>query len=257
MDNNFKFSTSVIGLPVLFLMLIWFVSWLEVYFHLDFLDNGIFPRTLFGLQGIIFSPFIHANFEHLLNNSSAILILFAAIRYFYRKISYQIIIYGILFSGLLTWIIGRPSYHIGASGLIYVLISFIFFKGIQTKFYRLVALSFTVVLLYGGMIWYIFPHPEVGSKISISWEGHLSGFFTGIFFCFIFKTPEYHKPIFYEWENPDFNPEEDDFMKCFDENGNFIDKIPVSDSDFTDLEENQVLSADTNHYIYHYKEKVV
>jgi membrane associated rhomboid family serine protease len=67
---------------------------------------------------------------------------------------------------------------IGASGLIYVLVSFIFFKGLLTKYYRLVALSLTVIILYGGMLWYIFP--KVDDSISwraFSWIDYRSGSF--------------------------------------------------------------------------------
>ena len=110
--------------------------------------------------------------------------LLAALRYFYREHALKVIVYGILLSGFFTWLIGRESYHIGASGLIYVLVSFIFFKGIQTGYYRLVALSLMVVVLYGSMIWYIFPDVEEG----ISWEGHLGGFIAGLLFSRIFTA---------------------------------------------------------------------
>ena len=73
-------------------------------------------------------------------------------------------------------------------------------------------------MLYGGMVWYIFPEVENG----ISWEGHLSGFITGFLFSLLYKAEKYKKPIRYEWEKPDFNPENDPFMKHFDENGNFV-----------------------------------
>ncbi len=80
------------------------------------------------------------------------------------------------------------------------------------------ALSFMVVLIYGGMIWYVFP--DVDNQIS--WEGHLAGFISGLLFAFVFKTPNYVSEIQYDWEKPDFNPQEDAFMKRFDENGNFV-----------------------------------
>jgi hypothetical protein len=146
------------------------------------------------------------------------LVLLAALHYFYARQSMAVIGYGILLSGLITWIIGRDSYHIGASSLIYVLVSFIFFKGIQTKYYRLVALSLAVVVVYGGLVWYVFPKVEE----KISWEGHLAGLITGFVLSLVYKTPEYSKIIKYDWEHPDFNPQEDKFMQRFDENGNFV-----------------------------------
>ena len=221
-DNHFKYSNSVIGLPLFFVWFLWFIYWIEIKFDFDFVENGIFPRTFYGFQGVIFSPFIHADIEHLYNNSIPLLVLLAAFRYFYAKQSMAVIGYGILLSGLITWVIGRSNYHIGASSLIYVLVSFIFFKGIQTKYYRLVALSLAVVIVYGGMVWYIFPKVED----TISWEGHLAGLITGFILSLKYKTPEYKKIIKYDWEHPDFNPHEDKFMQRFDENGNFVN-LPV------------------------------
>jgi len=227
-DNHFKFSTAVIGLPIIFVLFLWIVYWVQIRFDFDFYQNGIYPRDFSGLQGVLFSPFIHENLNHLYNNSVPLLVLLAALQFFYPKQSFAVISYGILFSGLITWIIGRENYHIGASGLIYVLVSFIFFKGIQTRYYRLVALSFAVILLYGGMIWYVFPDVDQ----NISWEGHLAGFITGFVISLFYKTPEYVKPIVYDWQKPDFNPNEDAFMKHFDENGNFVNtEIPEENSE--------------------------
>lgn len=240
-DNHFKYSNSVIALPLFFVWILWFVYWLEVKFDFDFDVNGIYPRTLSGLQGIIFSPFIHSNIEHLYNNSIPLLILLGALRYFYSKQSTAVIGYGILISGLITWIIGRDSYHIGASSLIYVLVSFIFFKGIQTKYYRLVALSLTVIMIYGGLVWYVFPKVEE----RISWEGHLAGLITGFVLSLLYKTPEYKKIIIYDWEHPDFNPNEDKFMQRFDEKGNFINLPPIVENE---IEHSNFVSNTTLNY---------
>jgi membrane associated rhomboid family serine protease len=221
-DNHFKFTPQVLLLPFFSVLAIWTVFWAEVRLHADFGIYGIYPRSFEGLRGIIFSPFIHGNIEHLYNNSVPLLILLAALSYFYRELTFKVLAYGILLSGFLTWIIGRENYHIGASGLIYVLVSFIFFKGIMTKYYRLVALSLVVIMLYGSTAWYIFPHVDD----SISWEGHLAGLITGFIFAVYLKTPEYKKLIRYEWEKPDYNPENDKFMRRFDENGNFQNPPP-------------------------------
>ena len=225
-DDHFKYSNSVIALPLFFVLFLWFVYWLQIKFDFDFFENGIYPRTLSGLQGVVFSPFIHSDLEHLYNNSIPLLILLAALRYFYSRQTFAVIGFGILFSGIITWIIGRDNYHIGASSLIYVLVSFIFFKGIQTKYYRLVALSLAVILVYGGMVWYIFP--KVDDKIS--WEGHLAGLITGFVLSLFYKASEYKKIIKYDWEHPDFDPMEDKFMQRFDENGNFVN-LPVIEID--------------------------
>jgi membrane associated rhomboid family serine protease len=221
MDNHFKFTNSVVGVPLFFVLFLWFVYWMEIRFGFDFDKNGVFPRTFSGLQGVFLSPFIHSDLKHLYNNSMPLLVLLAALQFFYAKQSYAVIGYGILFSGILTWLIGRSSYHIGASGLIYVLVSFIFIKGILTRYYRLVALSLAVIMLYGGILWYAFPKVDD----TISWEGHLAGLITGVVLSLVYKTPEYKKPIKYDWEKPDFNSAEDKFMQRFDEDGNFVNLV--------------------------------
>ena len=216
-DNPFQFTKAVIFLPLFFVLTLWSVFWYELQFQDNLSHFGIYPREVYGLKGILFSPFLHGDIEHLANNSVALLVLLPILRYFYKEQSFVVLFLGIIFSGLGTWLLGRPSYHIGASGLIYALVSFIFFKGVFTKYYRLVALSFTIVILYGGSVWYMFPNVKEG----ISWEGHLAGFIVGLALALVLKTPQFSKPIFYEWEKPDFNPELDPFMKNFDEKGNF------------------------------------
>ncbi|MDT0675646.1 rhomboid family intramembrane serine protease [Autumnicola musiva] len=219
-SSPFIFSPGVVAYPVIFVLTIWIVFWFEIKFGYDFNNFGVYPRTFEGLRGILFSPFIHGSMKHLFNNTIPLFVLSMALFYFYRKISWQILIYGLLLSGLMTWIIGRPSNHIGASGLIYVLAAFLFFKGIFSKHYRLIALSLIVVFLYGGMLWYVTPiDPE------ISWEGHLSGLVAGLFLSIVYRKNIVKVPK-YEWERPEFKEEDDEFMRHFDENGNFIEKLP-------------------------------
>jgi membrane associated rhomboid family serine protease len=241
MDKHFKFTNAVIGVPLFFVLFLWFVYWLEIRFDFDFVENGIYPRSFSGLQGVFLSPFIHSSIEHLYNNSLPLLVLLSALQFFYTKQSLAVIGFGILLSGGITWLIGRESYHIGASGLIYVLVSFIFFKGIQTKYYRLVALSLAVIIVYGGLIWYVFPKVDD----AISWEGHLAGLMAGFVLSISYKTPEYKKIMKYDWEHPDYNPVEDKFMQRFDENGNFVNRPKE--------EENLFLSYYTSNFAVEYE----
>jgi membrane associated rhomboid family serine protease len=241
--HHFKFTPSVWIVPSFSLILMWFVFFVENSFNVDLSSHGILPRTFFGLQGLLFSPFLHGDLNHIVNNSIPLFILSTALIFFYRDISLKVLIYGVLLSGFITWVIGRNSFHIGASSLIYVLVSFIFFKGLITQYYRLMALSLTVVMIYGGMIWYVFP--EIDKQIS--WEGHLAGLITGFVFAAYFKTPDYIESTQFPWEKPDFNPEEDAFMKHFDENGYFVNK-PLAE------EEDLVNPSTEIKYIYEFKE---
>jgi len=235
--DHFKFSTGIVAYPIAFILIIWLVFWFEVRFGFNFTKFGIYPLKLQGLKGIVLSPFIHGDIQHLYHNTVPLFVLSMALFYFYRPIAWKVLIFGILISGFLTWCIGRPSFHIGASGLIYVLVSFIFFKGVFTKYYRLIALSLLVIFLYGSMIWYVFPIDE-----HISWEGHLSGLLTGLFFALFFNR-DIPKPKKYIWEEDHYNAEDDPFLKQFDEHGNFIE------IDKTEIEQEQ----DKSPIKYNYK----
>jgi membrane associated rhomboid family serine protease len=216
-SDPFKFSTRVIVYPLSFVLLIWLVYWFELRFGFRFNDMGIYPRTFSGLRGILFSPFIHGSLEHLYHNSTPLLILSTALFYFYRALAWRVLVLGLLFSGFLTWLIGSPAFHIGASGLIYVLMSFMLFKGILSKNHHLTALSLHVVFLYGSMLWYVFPVKE-----NMSWEGHLSGLLVGLVFAFVFRTA-IAKPVRYIWEDDQYNEQDDPFLNQFDAEGNFIE----------------------------------
>jgi membrane associated rhomboid family serine protease len=245
MSTNFKYTHEVLIYPLGLVLLIWIIYWIEIKFSLNFNNYGIYPLRVDGLKGILFSAFIHSGIKHLFNNSVPLLLLSMSLFYFYRDISKRVIIYGILITGLLTWIIGRPSYHIGASGLVYVLASFLFFKGIFSRYYRLVALSLSVVFVYGSLVWGLFP-----GKTGMSWEGHLSGFIVGLLLALIFRTQIVTQPK-YSWQSENYNAEEDEFMQQFDENGNFIEK-PEEDNTEKNTGDSKIKTIKIR---YFYKEK--
>ncbi|WP_370477904.1 rhomboid family intramembrane serine protease [Tamlana flava] len=224
-QSHFKFSTGVVAYPISLVLLIWLVFWFEVRFGYNFSKYGIYPQTLKGLRGVVLSPFIHGSIKHIYHNTVPLFVLSVALFYFYRAIAWKVMVYGILLSGFLTWCIGRPSYHIGISGLIYVLISFTFFKGVFAKHFRLIALSLLVVFLYGSMIWYTLPIEE-----GISWEGHTAGLITGFLFALIFRK-QVAKPKKYVWEQENYNEDDDPFLKHFDKDGNFIENIETEIED--------------------------
>ena len=185
---------STLFIPFLFLLIMWLVKIIEVNFQFSFIRYGVFPQRIDGLKGILFSPFIHKDFTHLINNSYPILILGGMLFTIYRKIAAQLFVWLYFIAGFWLWVIGRPSFHIGASGLIYALASFLLVSGIIRKNPRLTAASMLVIFLYGSMIWGLLP-----TKNPISWEGHLAGFISGIFVA-IFYRNEGPKPKKYQWE---------------------------------------------------------
>ena len=185
---------SILFIPVMFLLIMWLVKIIELNFQLSFVRYGIFPQTIDGIKGMLFTPFIHKDFTHLINNSYPIIILGGVLFAIYRKIATQLFAWLYFISGFLLWVIGRPSFHIGASGFIYALASFLLVSGIIRKNPRLTAVSMLVIFLYGSMFWGLLPTRE-----PISWEGHLAGFIAGVLVAIFYKN-EGPKPKKYQWE---------------------------------------------------------
>jgi membrane associated rhomboid family serine protease len=215
-ETKLHFTSKVLIIPFLFIFLIWLVYWIEINYAMNFTKFGVFPRKLDGLKGVIFSPFIHSNTNHLFNNSIPLAVLFSALIYFYKDVYLKIVVFGGLLTGLLTWVIAREAFHIGASGIVYLLFSFVFFSGVIKKQYQLVAVSLIVIFLYGSMVWYMLPIKE-----GISWEGHLSGFIVGLIYAIVYR----HKGIVKE----PFQFKQTTFDLLFDDDGNFIPDKEMED----------------------------
>lgn len=143
---------------------------------------GVQPRTAIGLIGIFFSPLIHGDYEHLLSNTLPLLVVGSGLIFFYKELAWSVIAIVWLFSGSWVWIAARNSSHIGASGLIYGFVFFLFFSGILRKDVRLMAVSMLVTFLYGSMVWGILPIDQ-----TVSWESHLMGSIAGMFCAFYFR----------------------------------------------------------------------
>ena len=99
-----------------------------------------------------------------------------------------------LFTGFWVWLAARDSSHIGASGLIYGFVCFLFFSGLLRKDTRLMAVSLLVTFLYGSMVWGILPVDQ-----SISWESHLFGSIAGIFCAYYYRADGPQRPKS-QWE---------------------------------------------------------
>lgn len=207
MKTPFKWTIFIF--PALLILLLIVIEYLEHYTGKSFVKYGVLPRTVQGLKGIICSPFIHSDWKHLINNAIPIFVLLSVLTFFYRTIANEVLLWSWLMSGLWLWAIGRDSYHIGASGMLYALASFLFFSGLIRKHTRLMAISLVVVFLYGGMIWGIFP-----MKSHISWEGHLSGGFAGLILAFWFRKNGPPKQV-YQYEIDELSLEEDEQDKAF------------------------------------------
>lgn len=171
------------------------VRYYETVTHLHLTHLGLFPRSVEHLGGMLTFPFIHRDNEHLFSNAVPLFILAAMLFYFYRDVSWKVLLLTWVLSGFWLWLGGRPSAHIGASGIVYGLASFIFFSGVWRKERRMMAVSLTVVFLYGGMVWGLFPFLK-----DVSWEGHLFGGLSGLLLSWVYRK-EGPQRIVYDWEN--------------------------------------------------------
>ena len=180
-NTNSKLFFSILY-PSLFIVIIWVVKLFEVVTNVNLSDYGLYPRTIKGARGILFSPLLHGDFSHLLANTVPLLILGSIIVYFYRSIAFQIFFWVYLMTGVWVWVMGQKAYHIGASGIIYGFVTFLFFSGLLRKDTRLLALSMFVVFLYGSTVWGILPFQK-----GISWESHLLGALAGLITAYHFR----------------------------------------------------------------------
>jgi membrane associated rhomboid family serine protease len=183
-ESNIEYKRFILSLvpPAIIILFFWLVWIYGLIDGLDLYYYGIFPRRISGLVGIIASPFIHANFNHLINNTVPFFFLLTAIFYFYSKVAWRVLLISYLVTGILVWLIARSSYHIGASGLVYSFASFLFFSGIVRRNVNLLAISMLVIFVYGSMVWGIFPY-----RPDMSWESHLMGMTVGAVLSVLYR----------------------------------------------------------------------
>jgi membrane associated rhomboid family serine protease len=153
----------------------------EVFqFHLTY--YGIYPRMLLGAMGIITSPFIHSGWSHFFANILPLMVLTSMLEIFYTKISKAVLVFITLLTGILVWMFAKDAYHIGASGIIYGLISFIFWTGLFRGGTRSIILALVILVIYSSYFDGLKP------REGVSWESHLFGALAGIFIAFILKN---------------------------------------------------------------------
>ncbi|HOV14162.1 MAG TPA: rhomboid family intramembrane serine protease [Spirochaetota bacterium] len=178
MINNLKIS-------FFFVFTLWIVFVVDLIIPIKLTSFGLLPRTPMGLVGIFTCVFLHGSLFHLISNTIPLFVLTFMVLTFYKKNSIGVFLFVITIGGLLVWIFGRTSYHIGASGLIYGLVAFLISCGIFQRNAQSIIISVIIVILYGGLIYGVFP-----TQSYISWEGHLFGALAGVFCGYIFRKKE-------------------------------------------------------------------
>ncbi len=202
--SNFRKVINILFIPFVFSLLILMVFLLENGMNWNFSKAGIYPRKIEWIWTIFTSIFIHANWGHLLNNLLSFFLLSSCLFYFYRPVNLRIFMFLWILSGIILWIIGRESRHVGASGLIYAMAAFLLFSGLIRRHIPLIAISLVVTLIYGNMVWHIFPWTV---NDPVSWEGHLSGLFSGLSAAVLYRNDGPQKPV-KVWEEENNEEEE-------------------------------------------------
>lgn len=205
MDSEKKKFLKVLYPAVSFLLLLWIIRITEELTNINLNVFGLRPHDWFGLIGILTAPLIHGSINHLISNSLPLLFLTVGLFYFYENSGKQVFVLLYILPGIFVWFFGRESYHIGASGLVYGLASFIFFSGVIRRDTRSIALALLVTFLYGGMVWGVLPLDP-----AISWEYHLFGAVWGLILSFVYRKSDPYSR--YDWEDDeeedsDENPE--------------------------------------------------
>lgn len=191
--------------PLMIVIIMWTVKIYEWSTKSDFAEYGINPQSVKGLIGLITSPFIHADFNHLIANSVPLLVTLSIIFYFYREVSIIVFFLIWLFTNVWVWSFAvHNTYHIGASGLVYGFVSFLLFSGLIRRNARLMAISMLIIFLYGGLFWGIFP--DFFPHRNISWESHLMGGIAGLVMAFFYRKKGIQREL-YSW---DLEGEEED-----------------------------------------------
>lgn len=161
--------------PTAVLIALMWIAWLVLLVggRLIIPGAGLIPRHLAGLDGVLFSPLLHGGWRHLIGNTTALLVLGPVSGLVSRR-PVALLAAAWLGSGLVTWLIGTPGVHIGASGIVYALIAFLLIYGIVARRVLAIVVSLVVAVTHlGSSLLGLLPAP------GISWTGHLAGAIVG------------------------------------------------------------------------------
>lgn len=188
-----------------FVGLIWLIYLMNWAFDVDPDPFGIRPREWIGIVGIFFAPLVHSGFAHITANTLPLLVLGTAMLFLYPSSALRALPVIYLGPGVIVWLFGRGSVHLGASGLIYGLVSFIFCAGLLRGDRRAIAASLIVAFMYGSLTLGLLPDPP-----QVSWETHLAAAIIGALLALLLRRFDVLPPKRYAWEDEDLPPPADE-----------------------------------------------
>jgi len=197
--------------PLAFIILLWLIKAADILWDMGMNEYGLYPLKVKGLLGIITAPLLHSGFSHLFANTVPLLVLGSLLFYFYRPLAWQVFFLIWLITGIWVWVLARGNApHIGASGIVYGLASFLILSGIIRREQRLMIITLLVTFLYGSLLWGLFP--QFFPKEHISWESHLMGLLSGALLAIWYRKSGPQKKI-YEWNEEEEEEGEDAYWK--------------------------------------------
>ncbi len=193
--SNFRLAVK---LSLGFVGLVWLMFGLQQLIGPQMTALGLRPRDPAGLLGLVTTPLLHGSFSHLLSNSLPLFVGGVAMLFLYPNSSLRVLPALYLGSAALAWTFARPSIHIGASGLVYGMLTYVFVAGILRRDLRSVGVSLMVWFFYGSMVWGVFPLAP-----RMSWELHASGLVLGLVLAFVYRRWDRPPIKRYDWEDED------------------------------------------------------
>lgn len=171
--------------PILLIIALLYAVWIsDMIFPIKLNAFGLIPRSQRGLLGIITAPFLHGNLLHLNSNAIPLIVMLFTLIAFYENKVWKIVVSVTLISGILLWCFGRDANHIGASGVIYGLASYLIVNGLLERKLKSIIISIVFATTYSGLIYGMTPFT---TRPGISWDGHLFGAVSGVLVSYFFS----------------------------------------------------------------------
>lgn len=192
--GNFRLAGKI---ALGFIAALWVVELANWALDLELQRFGVRPRELAGLPGIVLAPLLHGGFSHLIANSIPLLVLGTVMLYLYPYSTVKVLPAVYLGPGIAVWLLARAfTVHVGASGLVYGLVAYVFVAGVLRRDRRAIAASMLVYFLYGTLVWGVFP-----GQPGISWQTHLAAAVIGVAMAILLRHLDLPPRKRYEWED--------------------------------------------------------
>jgi len=201
--DNFRLAAR---LSLGFVAVLWLIPTLGWGLELE--RFGVRPRQWSGLPGILFAPMLHAGFMHLIANSIPLVVLGTTMLLLYPTAAFRVLPALYLGPGMAVWLFGKEGVHVGASGLVYGLVGYIFVAGLIRRDRRAIAASMLVAFMYGTLIWGVLP-----IRVGVSWETHLAAALIGVSMAIMLRNRDNPRRARYSWEDENTeceDPQSDD-----------------------------------------------